>query len=121
MILLIIKICCICCHYIIKKGHMTIISKIADKKKKEKIQIDLDICTCEILIHFKYRVISTKIYMWMYTPGAYHLPTSIILINHYANSSYIHTVGKRRISVSNRECVFCLFSFRLSFVYRLFS
>jgi hypothetical protein len=119
MILLIIKICCICRHYIIKKGHMTIIS--ITKDKINLILIDIDICTREILVLSKYRVISTKIYVWMYTPGAYHLPTSIILINHNASSSYIHTVGKGRISVSNRERVFCPFSFRLSFVYRFFS
>ena len=71
-----------------------------------KILIDLDICTREIWVRSKYRVISTKIYVWMYTPGAYQLPTSIILINHNASSSYIRMMGKRRISVSNRERVF---------------
>ena len=77
-----------------------------NNNNNSKILIDLDICTREIWVLSKYRVISTKIYVWMYTPGAYHLPTSIILINHNASSSYIRMMGKRRISVSNRERVF---------------
>lgn len=58
--------------------------------------IDLDICTREIEVLFKYRVISTEIDVWTYTPGAYHPPTSIILINHNASSSYVCMIGEKK-------------------------
>ncbi len=85
IILLIIKICCIRRHDIIKKGHMTIISR---RKSSKNFNQSWHMHTREIWVLDKYRVISTKIYVWTYTPGAYHLPTSIILINHNASSSY---------------------------------